>query len=275
MAMNLGIKVDPSKPENATQILHFTKMALDDQIGAATAAQNGNAARALIDTRDKLVSLLESKDFSPSYREARDTYAKMSQPINQMEIGQALYNKMVPALNDFGGTARSRAQAYADAVRNGDTTAAKALGYPGAKMDQIMTPAQMQAINGVAQDLSRRASTEDMMRGVGSNTAQNLAAQNIVGQIAGPLGLPQSWGQAVMGGLLDVPYLGAGLRMGMRPAENAVQADLASALLNPKTAAQLAKSARPKQLPQGVLDIARLAPAVRYGLLGLANSGQQ
>lgn len=276
MAMNLGIKVDPKSPENTTQILHFTKQALDDRIASATQQGNGNAARALIDTRDKLVSLLESKDFSPSYREARDTYKQMSVPINQMEIGQALYNKMVPALNDFGGTARAKAQTFADAVRNADATATQTLGFPGAKMDQIMSPDQMRAITGVARDLSRRAATEDMMRGIGSNTAQNLAAQNIAGQIAGPLGLPQSWTQSIMSGLLSVPYVGAIAKAGMGPAENALQRDLAAALLSPQETAKLAAKAQPRQLPAAVLNAARYLPAVRFGLLeGIIPQGRQ
>ena len=63
LAMNDGVKVSPNNPENTTQILHYAKMALDDKISAAVAAGNNNAARALTGTRDKLVSMMESKNF--------------------------------------------------------------------------------------------------------------------------------------------------------------------------------------------------------------------
>jgi DNA modification methylase len=74
LAMNLGVKVSPKNPENSTEILHYTKLALDDKIAALAAKEGtGNDVRALTGIRDKLVSLIESKDFSPSYREARDS----------------------------------------------------------------------------------------------------------------------------------------------------------------------------------------------------------
>jgi hypothetical protein len=96
MMLNLGGKVSPDRPEFATEILHYTKLSLDDAIERATAQSKGNSARALIDTRDKLVSMMESKDFSPSYREARDTFKKMSGPVNEMELAGRLREKFIP-----------------------------------------------------------------------------------------------------------------------------------------------------------------------------------
>lgn len=271
IAMNQGIKISPDNPQNATQLLHYTKMALDD----AAQASEGNAQRAILDTRDKLVSLLESKDFSPSYREARDTYAKMSQPINQMQIGQALYDKAVPALNDFGGTSRARAQAYADALRQGDATAQKVLGFPGAKMASVMSPDQMATLNNVAKDLSRRASVEDMMRGVGSNTAQNLATQNILSSAMGPLGLPQGVADKFLTGLLSTPYVGAAVQLGTKGAESSLQRELTNALLDPKRAAELMQRAREAQMQRGLLGtVGRYLPGTRAGLLGIQNPPQ-
>lgn len=271
-AMNQGLKVSLDKPENATQILHLTKQALDDQISQAITS--GANPRGLIDTRDTLVSLLESKNFSPSYREARDTFAKMSEPINQMEVGQSLYNKMVPALNDFGGTSRTRSTAFADALRNGDVTAQKATGFSGAKMADVMTPDQMASLTGVAKDLSRRAATEDAMRGVGSNTSQNLAVQNILSQAFGPLGLPQSVGQSIVKNVMATPYVGGIVKFGTQGAEEAIQNQLAAALLDPKKAAALMTSVRSSGNPRLVNSLARYLSASPGGMLGLSNSGQ-
>lgn len=265
-ALNLGIPVDPTMPEHAPQILHYTKLALDDAISKEIAS--GGSAAGLQDTQRKLVSLMESKGFSPSYREARDTFKQMSAPINQMEVGQYLYNKAVPALNDYGGTARTRAQAFADAMRNADATAAKATGFPGAKMDSVMSPDQMATLNGVAQDLSRRAAVEDMMRGIGSNTAQNLATHNIMSQIAGPLGLPSSVSEKLMGTLLTTPYLGGILEFGAKSGEAALQRELANTLLDPIRAADLMKRARAAQMPGLLGQASRYLPSAGVPLLG-------
>lgn len=270
-AMNMGIPVSIENPEHATQILHFTKQALEDQISKEIAA--GGSARGLQDTRDILLSLMESKDFSPSYRLARDTYAKMSQPINQMEIGRALYDKMVPALNDFGGTARTRASAYADALRNADATAARATGFSGAKMANIMSPDQMETITNVAKDLSRRAATEDAMRGIGSNTAQNLAAQNFIDAAFGPLGISQTTGQNFLKNLISVPYLGGAIEFGTKGAESAIQRELANALLDPQRAAQLMSQVAPGARRNFLAGLIKYAPATRPGVIA-ANGSQ-
>lgn len=271
IALNQGIKVSPENPENTTQILHYAKMALDDAQQKAMASGSPNAARGIADTKARLVSLMESKNFSPSYREARDTYAKMSQPINQMDIGQYLYEKLQPALNEFGGTTRNRAASYADALRNADATAGKATGYKGARLADIMSPEQMDILTNVARDLSRRSATEDAMRGIGSNTGQNLAAQNIVASIVGPLGLPQSFGQNALKNLLSVPYLGGAIKFGTSGAEEAVQNELAKALLDPQRAAELIRRTQPGQTRN---LLTKLLSGGKGGSLALQNTGQ-
>lgn len=235
--------------KDATRILHYTKMALDDQAANAT----GNAKKAILDTRDKVVSLLESKDFSPSYREARDTYAKMSRPISQMEVGQELYNKMQPALSDFAGDAaalpRIRSEAYAQAVRNADETAKRATGFKGAKMESVMEPEQMQAITGVAKDLSRRATAQEIGKVQGSPTAQYLSSQNLMRQIAGPTGLPQSWVESALMQTMARP-----LDFAAKRSDPMIQQKIAQTLLDPgMTADALAKVMRKQPELLGLL----------------------
>lgn len=226
-AANKG-KIDESE---AVKILHYTKKALDDKIGAA----EGNAQRALIEVRDKLLSVLESNKAAPSYGTARQAYATASKPVNQMEIGQYLRDKMQPALNDFGTTGRTKAEQYALALRNADETARKATGFGGARMADVMEPAQMDALQNIGKDLARKAAAENAAKGVGSNTAQNLASQNILRQMAGPLGMPTSWAEAVpLAGTF-----GRAAQFGLKTAEPRIQERLAAALLNPGDAAQL------------------------------------
>ncbi len=227
LAQNEGIKLDR---KNIVQVAHYTKMALDDQASRAT----GHEQRAILATRDKLVSLMESKDFAPSYRQARAQYAADSAPINQMDIGQQLYDTLRPALADFGAVSREHAGAFAKALRDADATAARATGFKGARMDRIMTPEQMGVITGVAQDLGRAANAADAGRAIGSNTAQNLISQDILRQTLGPLGLPSSWAENALAQSLMRPVSWAY----KVPEQNALKA-LAGGILDPQEAERL------------------------------------
>jgi hypothetical protein len=189
LAAEEGVKLEP---KNVVQVLHYTKMAMDDAIGSAKSAGNDKMASAIIGTRDKLVSLLESKDFAPAYAEARETYKDMSRAINQMDVGQELVNKFQPALADFGASARSTPASYAKALRDADVTAQRATGFSGARMADVLGPEQMQTVTNVGKDLARIANAEDLGRSVGSPTAQNLIAQDLLGSILGPFGIPSS-----------------------------------------------------------------------------------
>src|SRR5690606_25448880 len=108
----------------------------------------GNQARAVTGTKKALVEWIGKK--IPSYDQARTTYADLSRPINQMEVGQALRNKLQPALADFGASGRSRAQAYAQALRDGDDFAARTLGRSRANLGDIMEPDQMAKLQMIA-----------------------------------------------------------------------------------------------------------------------------
>lgn len=256
------------REEDSARILHYTKLALDDKATQYT----GATKKAILDTRDKVVSLLESKDFSPSYREARDTYAKMSRPISQMEIGQELYNKMQPALSDFAGDAaalpRIKASSYAEALRNADATAKRATGFRGARMENIMEPEQMQALTGVAKDLSRRATAQEIGKVQGSPTAQYLSSQNLMRQIAGPTGMPQSWVESALMQTAARP-----LDFVAKRSDPMIQRKIAETLLDPNmTADALQKLLR--QQPELLGLLGRYLP-VTAGAGLLSYTGQQ
>lgn len=228
LALNSGIKVSPKNPENATQLLHFTKMSLDDQIEAAMRGGNGNKSRALIDTRDKLVSLMESKDFSPSYREARDTFKNMSKPINEMEIAGELRKKLVPALEaDADKPAKLNANAFAADMqrRSGD-------------IERVFSPEGKDKLNAVMQDIQRRFRAEGLGSAKGSPTAQNLTTQNLMRQIAGPLGLPESFMEKTGSALMATPGIGPAMQWAGKGMEQRVQRELSDLLLDPATASK-------------------------------------
>lgn len=231
LAMDSGIKVSTKNPENATQILHFTKMALDDKIEAAVRAGNGNRSKALIDTRDKLVSLMESKGFSPSYREARDTFKNMSGPINEMETAAALRDKLVPAISrDSDAPLSLNPSNFAAEVRRREADIAK------------LSPEFQGKVGQLSEEMARKVRAEGLGKPTGSPTAQYLTAQNLMRQVAGPMGLPQGFADKAAQTVMATPVVGSALSWATKGAESRVQAQLAEMLMNPKTAAAAMKA---------------------------------
>lgn len=243
-AANEGVKLNP---ENAVQVLHYAKMELDDMIGKLKAAGQDGKAASILGIKDKLTMVMESKDFAPAYREARATYAEMSKPINQMDVGQALADKLSPAINDFGGNTRMTANSFANALRNGDQPARKATGFSGATLENTLAPDQLKTVTNVAKELAARANAQELGLAKGSPTAQNLISQNLLRQILGPLGLPQSWAEAVIPLSAMRP-----LQWAAKMPEKELLQTIANAALDPATAqSYVAKAAHRGAISRG------------------------
>ncbi len=246
LASEKGMNI--SNPAGSSAGLMYVDDALSDQIGSAARAGNNKLVSALRDTQDQLRSFLD--DAAPAYGEARRTYAAMSRPVNQMAIGQTLRDKALPALSDLsdGSLARVNANSYANALRNADKTAAQATGMRSATMENVLDPAQMQAVQGVGQDMARYAGAQELARVPGSPTAQYLGAQNVIRQFLGPLGIPQSAADSMIGrvasGLMDLPF---------RLTQSQTEQLLARALTEPGVAARIMAA----QDPRNIVEILR------------------
>jgi hypothetical protein len=131
--------------------LHYLKLALDDLIkNPAEMGIGANEARAIGDTRATFLKWAENK--IPAYKVARETYAAESMPINQMEVGQYLENKLKGPLSDE----KLRPGVFATAVKEAPTTLKRTLGASRFnKLDEILDPNQMQAVKSVIDDLAR------------------------------------------------------------------------------------------------------------------------
>lgn len=199
----------------------------------------------------------------PEYGQASKTFASMSAPINQMQIGRQLYDKLGPALNDFGAMGETPAM-FARELRNADQLVKNATGMRSMSLEKILTPQQLTAIQGVGKDLAR-AQNISAGRGVGSNTAQNLSSQNLLRRTLGPLGMPESWMEGTVLPALMGPARLAQFAYNAMP-EQKIQQLLADAVLDPKLAAKLLKTALDEK--PGLL---RLAPPAA-GLLGQATA---
>lgn len=235
LAANEGYRISKNgafRKEDATLVLHYAKKALDDQIKVA----GPQAQKGLIATRNKVVSLIESKDFSPSYREARDTFHRMSEPVNRMEVGQELAkrarvgeNEMLDALGNPTLTPSRMSQA----IRSGEDVV-KAATKRSQPLEAVLTGEQMQLLKSLQDDLSRLNVARTAGKPVGSPTAQFLSSQNLLEQIAGPLGMPKSWSQSA---LLETAL--RPLDFAYKRAEPRVQEALAKALLDPEEAKRI------------------------------------
>lgn len=243
LAANRG--VDIGNPIESLQGLHYIKLALDDMANPEAATAMGrNAYGAVNDMRAALTRELET--ISPMYGAARQTYADMSKPINQMEVARMLRDKALPALTDLNpGLARVNANSYAQALRNADQTVRQATGMKSLGMADVMDASQLRTINNVGEDMGRYAAAQELARVPGSPTAQYLGGQNAIRQMLGPLGLPQGAADAaagkIMSGVLNLPY---------KLTESQTQQLLASVLTDPQVAAKILQTPDPRTIAE-------------------------
>lgn len=263
LASEAGDALDVNADEISGKTLHYLKMAMDDIADNPQASGiAGNEARAIRGTRDTLLSWIEKK--VPDYKAARTTFAEKSKPINQMDIGSALRDKLQPALADFGATTRIRPQAYAQALRDADALAAKTLDRSNAKLADVLTQDQIKKLTQVGEQLARRANADELGKAAGSNTGQNLVSQNVMRQFLGPFGLPESTMQRAAESTL--------MQSAMRPAQWAGKLGeqraigvLAEASLDPKLAIKLLEAGVPPEAVGMLRYQGLLGPSVVSG----------
>lgn len=234
-ALNEGI--DIADPTGSVRGLEYVLRRLDDEISAAAKDDKG----VFMNVKDELLSYLEGA--SPSFMQARSAYRTASRPINQMDIAQTLREKAIPSLDEFsnGALARVNANRYTTALRDADATARKATGMRGAKMSNVIDPAQMTKFENVGKDMARFASAQELAKVPGPATAQYLGAQNVIRQFLGPLGIPQSAVDSMIGrvasGLLGYPF---------KITQSQTEQLLARALTEPTVAARLMAARDPR-----------------------------
>lgn len=241
-ALNRGTNL--ADPAGSVEGLQRVKEALDSQISRAMRAGDNDAASALRNSQEELLSFLDLA--APAHGEARRTFAAMSRPINQMDIAQALRDKAIPALADVNpALARVNANSYANALRNADQVARTATGMRSATMEGVMDPAQMQTIRGIEKDMGRYAAAQELARVPGSPTAQYMGAQNVIRQFLGPLGIPQSAVDSMAGrvasGMLNIPFV---------MTKGQTEEMLSRALTDPRFASQIMSTTDPRTIAE-------------------------
>jgi hypothetical protein len=264
-----GVMIPEQPPTISGDYLHQMKLEFDalSKMKPITPADRAQLA-GIGDARDAFNSWLENK--IPEYGVAKKVYADMSPPINQMDVGQALHDKLVPALNDFGATRGLNANAYAKALRDGDVIAQQVTGMKDATMASTLDPSQYSLLTGVGQDLARSANATQAAAAAGSDTAQNLVTQNLLRQTLGPTGLPQSWAENTLlqSVLRPAQYVAA-------LAEPRVLSQAGQTLLDPASTAAALSRANPN--PYAVaLQLRRLGIPGDAAMMALSgNTAQQ
>jgi len=236
--------------------LHYSKLALDDLIGAA----KGNEQRALLGTKELLVNTMD--ELSPLYKAARKTFESMSKPVNTMQVGQRLYDKSTRALMEGTEAQKLYGDKFANLLRDEIQTVKNATGFRGNKgLRSVMTDPEIKALNAIKKDLAREAQASGLGAAAGSPTAQNLVGRDILEQIAGPVGLPRGW----MGSSLVENFLSRPLSLLNGVPERNIRGLLADAMVNPAYGAAL-MGRQPGTV--GILTDRLANVAGRAGLLG-------
>jgi hypothetical protein len=125
-----------------------------DNIKAALAKEDNNFIKGeLTQVKDMIA------DAIPGYTKAQKEFAKLSKPINQMEVADFLKTKLGSALRDEN---KLTPASYANALANAPSTIKRATGLPSyEKLSEILTPKQMKIVEGIKSDIANKALFEE------------------------------------------------------------------------------------------------------------------
>lgn len=239
IAANEGTNIGPANASGSVRGLHHMKMALDDAIEGAMSAGNKNKAKSIIAARDRLVSFIE--ELSPDYKAARVTFADMSRPINQMDIAGEVMRRSLSSGSDLSGNPMILRNALMRVMGDEPALIHRATGGRQQALADVLEPAQLNMLRAIAAESDRAGAVATAGNGPGSATAQRMASQNVLRQLVGPTGLPQSWAESalantVIGKPLNLLYGGV--------AEPRIQQALAQAVLDPDAARAVLQAAQ-------------------------------
>lgn len=217
--------------------LHYLKLGTDEMIEAARETGLGKfSKKALVQFKDDLLTVLD--DLSPTYKAARETHAALSKPIGQAQVSEYLLEKMRPALSEYGALGRETGAQYAQALRGAEQTVERATGF-AQPLEKVMGPQKMAQLTAVAQDLARKASAQELGRGVGSNTYQNLAMRHLLGSGRKSLAPNLLWRPSMITNFFARQVYGH--------ADDEIRKRVAKALLTPEGTLELIRKAEPSK----------------------------
>lgn len=215
------------------QSLHYVKMAMDDMMTTPERFGIGaSEVRAIGETKKLFTKWLETK--APLYEKASSTYAAMSKPINEMQVGQKLEQALTNPLGEG-----ERVGVFAQAMRDEPRTVQRATDFRSfEKLEDVLKPENIGKVRGVLSDLARKAES-DRLAALGSKRA---------GELTEAYGLPAT-GPLHQQYMIFKTILG---RVSKAMNEKAL-AEVAEALKLPDTTLRLLQRA-PTQYQQQIID---------------------
>lgn len=217
---------------NLTQFLHLVKRSLDDMLSTNVAPQSmrpigKEVRREVQQVKEQLINWMSKKN--PDYEIARSKFQAASKPINQMQVGQFLEQKLTAPL-----TEAERPGMFAQAMRDAPGTLKRSVGGPRFEsLDQILSQNQMAALKGVKSSLEREALTKEQ-----ANLGSKRAGA-ILGEMS-PLEPPPFLHRAITAARFALEKIGVHTK-------NKTLEELAVAVQDPATAAKLMKEATPSE----------------------------
>lgn len=187
IAANRGVALFDAEGKLTGSGAHLIKLALDDMLTPSpTTPLAKNIASAIESAKNTYVNWVEKN--VPAYKQARESFAAASKPIDQMQVGQFLESKLTPALGEE--TARLRAAGYATALEQAPQTIKKATGASRySTLEQVFEkdPEALKALHAVRDDLARQAKSERLSTGpIKKEVDVTRAAEAIAGETALP-----------------------------------------------------------------------------------------
>lgn len=157
-----------------------------DMLNKTVDGKNIYNTKVLTNIKTQLDDLISQK--VPDYGVAKSTYAEMSAPINQMKIGQYLYDVLKPRMGS-----EERATPFANAIANADKIVKNETGM-NKPMSTVLNAKQMDVVQSVMdqlnrdKDLAKQASTgkSNLAKIIGDNE-KNLQAPAYVSRVTSTL----------------------------------------------------------------------------------------
>lgn len=197
---------------------------------------------------------ITSGQAGPSWREYLRTYSEMSRPINEMEALDKVLKRVQTGTMDTRGNAVLSAAKLNNILKN-----------EGDELAKTLTPENLQILRNVQADLNAAVLASTAGKAVGSNTAQNIVANQMLSGVLGE----KLAGTGVVG-----ETVGRAVGFATKRASAAVEDRLGEAMLDPKTAALLMDLAQRPDLLQRLGQSRTAEVAVRSAPVAATNSGR-
>ena len=183
-AANRGL--DIADPAGSMRGLHETKMALDRKIKAVKAKLDRDAAGAssseldgLQNAKTSLLGFMEK--ISPTYKTARQSFERLSKPIDQLESIAKLADKSISAETE---------KIYISQF---------AKGLKELKKSGVASDRQITRLENIQKDLERAKFAATEGKGVGSDTVQKLVYSNMMNEVGLPISAGNRLGKVFYG----------------------------------------------------------------------------